>query len=51
MDTDNNGKVSNQEWMKFMSAEFDRLDVTHDGELDVKELTKIQVRPFTDGSK
>src|ERR1700732_4304451 len=26
MDTDDNGKISKQEWMKFMEAEFDRLD-------------------------
>jgi hypothetical protein len=45
MDTDKNGKVSKQEFMSFMSAEFDRLDINHDGELDVKELTQLQVRP------
>ena len=26
MDTDKNGKISKEEWMKFMEAEFDRLD-------------------------
>jgi hypothetical protein len=26
IDTDENGKISKQEWMKFMEAEFDRLD-------------------------
>jgi len=26
MDTDKSGKISKQEWMKFMEAEFDRLD-------------------------
>lgn len=46
MDTDKNGKVSKQEFMAFMEKEFDRLDVNHDGELDVKELEKIQVRPY-----
>jgi hypothetical protein len=45
MDTDKNGKVSKQEFMSFMAAEFDRLDTNHDGELDVKELTQLQVRP------
>jgi hypothetical protein len=26
MDTNENGKISKQEWTKFMEAEFDRLD-------------------------
>lgn len=43
MDTDKNGKVSKQEFMRFMEAEFDRLDVNKDGELDVKELTRSRV--------
>ena len=42
MDTDKNGKVSRAEYMAFMAAEFDRLDVNHDGELDVKELENSQ---------
>jgi len=45
MDTDKNGKVSKQEFLSFMEAEFERLDINHDGELDVKELTQLQVRP------
>jgi Ca2+-binding EF-hand superfamily protein len=45
MDTDKNGKVSKQDFMNFMEAEFNRLDVNHDGELDVHELTQLQVRP------
>jgi hypothetical protein len=45
MDTDKSGKVSKQEFMSFMAAEFDRLDINHDGELDVKELMQLQVRP------
>jgi hypothetical protein len=44
MDTGKNGKVSKEEWMKFMDAEFDRLDARHDGELDVRELTQSRVR-------
>jgi Ca2+-binding EF-hand superfamily protein len=44
MDQDKNGKVSRQEYMDFMSAEFDRLDVNKDGELDVGELTQSQFR-------
>ena len=43
MDTDKSGKVSKQEFMSFMEAEFERLDVNKDGELDVKELTQSQV--------
>ncbi|MGD1069717.1 MAG: hypothetical protein ABSB15_06215 [Bryobacteraceae bacterium] len=44
MDTDKNGKISKQEYMNFMAAEFDRLDVDKNGELDVKELTRSQFR-------
>jgi len=45
MDTDKNGKISKAEFMKFMDAEFDRLDKDKSGELDPKELTQSQVRP------
>jgi hypothetical protein len=31
IDTDKNGKISKEEWMKFMEAEFDRLDKSKDG--------------------
>jgi len=44
MDRDQNGKVSKQEFMAFMEAEFERLDKNKDGELDVKELTYTRVR-------
>jgi Ca2+-binding EF-hand superfamily protein len=44
MDTDKNGKVSKAEFMAFMNAEFDSLDVNHDGVLDVKELTQFGIR-------
>ncbi|MGA2424094.1 MAG: hypothetical protein ABSG07_08835 [Terriglobales bacterium] len=48
MDADKSGKISKQEWMKFMEAEFDRLDTDHKGHLDVKELTqsRVQVHPY-----
>lgn len=44
MDTDQSGKISKEEWMKFMEAEFDRLDADHKGQLNVKELTQSRVR-------
>jgi Ca2+-binding EF-hand superfamily protein len=43
MDTDKNGKISKEEWMKFMEAEFDRLDKDKKGQLDAKELKKLRV--------
>jgi Ca2+-binding EF-hand superfamily protein len=43
MDTDKNGKISKDEWMKFMAAEFDRLDTDHSGELDRSELLKSRM--------
>jgi Ca2+-binding EF-hand superfamily protein len=48
MDTNKSGKVSKEEWMNFMEAEFDRLDTDHKGQLDVKELTqsRVRVRPY-----
>jgi hypothetical protein len=45
MDRDQNGKVSKQEFMSFMEAEFQMLDINKDGELDVKELTKSRIVP------
>jgi len=44
MDTDQNGKVSKKEFISFMDAEFDRLDTDKSGELDLQELTKMDVR-------
>jgi hypothetical protein len=44
MDKDQNGRVSKQEFMSFMEAEFDRLDKDKSGELDVQELTQSPVR-------
>ena len=40
MNTDKSGMVSKQEFMKFMEAEFERLDKSKKGELNVKELTQ-----------
>ena len=45
MDRDKDGKVSKKEYMDYMEAEFERLDINHDGELDVKELTNYQFAP------
>jgi hypothetical protein len=39
METDPHGKVSKQKYMKFMDAEFERLDRDKNGELDVKAIT------------
>ena len=42
MDTNKNGNISRTEYMAFMAAEFDRLDIDHNGELDIKELSRSQ---------
>jgi len=49
MDTGKSGKVSKQEFMSFMEAEFQRMDINKDGELDVKELTDSRVQVRTRG--
>ena len=53
VDTDKKGKVSKQEWMKFMEAEFDRLDKDKTGYLDAKELmqSKLRVSQFSSVGK
>jgi Ca2+-binding EF-hand superfamily protein len=53
VDTDKKGKISKQEWMKFMEAEFDRLDKAKNGRLDVKELmqSKLRVSHFSSVGK
>jgi hypothetical protein len=38
MNTDKNGRITTQEWMKFMAAEFDRLDRDKSGTLDPNKL-------------
>jgi Ca2+-binding EF-hand superfamily protein len=42
MDKDKNGSVSKDEFMQFMSAEFDRLDVDKSGTLEHKELRAVR---------
>lgn len=46
LDADKNGRISKQEWMAFMEAEFNKLDKDGNGELDQKELmlAKLSVR-------
>jgi hypothetical protein len=55
MDTDKNGKISKQEWMKFMEAEFDRLDKDKTGQLSPQELAQSKVsvsqKPFAAAGK
>jgi Ca2+-binding EF-hand superfamily protein len=43
MDTDKNGKISSQEYMKFMQMEFDRMDKDKSGELDANELAQSKM--------
>jgi Ca2+-binding EF-hand superfamily protein len=43
MDADKNGKISKQEWMNFMEAEFNQLDKEGKGELDLKQLSQTRL--------
>jgi len=43
MDTDKKGKITKQEWMTFMEAEFDRLDRDKSGDLDAKDLAQSRL--------
>jgi hypothetical protein len=52
MDTDQNGKVSKEEFMRFMEAEFNYADKNKDNELDPKELKALVLnmnRPRVNG--
>jgi hypothetical protein len=51
MDADKNGRISRDEYMRFMTAEFDRLDKDKSGELDVKELTQSLLRGSRSGHR
>ena len=44
MDTDKNGKISKDEFMRYMQAEFDFADKNKDGELDPAELKAVVYR-------
>jgi hypothetical protein len=48
IDTQKTGKITKQEWMTFMSAEFDRLDTNKTGVIDKEELahSRLRVSPF-----
>lgn len=43
MDADTGGKISKQEWMKFMAMEFDRFDKEKKGELSQEGLRQSMV--------
>jgi EF hand domain-containing protein len=43
MDTDKNGKISKQEWMAFMEAEFNRLDTDHSGGIGRQGIDAITI--------
>lgn len=43
MDTNKDGQISKQEWMNFMSAEFDRLDTDHNEYINQQELMKSRI--------
>lgn len=43
MNPDKQGMVSKQEYMKFMEAEFERLDREKKGELNVRKLTQSEL--------
>ena len=53
VDTDKKGKISKQEWTRFMEVEFDRLDKAKNGQLDVLELmqSKLRVSQFSSVGK
>ena len=53
IDTNKTGKITKQEWMKFMEEEFDRLDKNKSGEIDAKELarSRLATRPFPNVGK
>jgi Ca2+-binding EF-hand superfamily protein len=49
MDQDQNGQVSRAEFMRFMEAEFDGLDVDRSGELNPEELSRSRIRVGGEG--
>jgi hypothetical protein len=55
MNTDTNGKITPEEWIRFMAAEFDRFDPARKAAIDPKKITPVkeQARPtrFSDLGK
>jgi hypothetical protein len=53
IDMNETGKITKQEWMKFMEEEFDRLDKNKTGEIDAKELahSRLPARTFSSFGK
>lgn len=49
MEADTDGKISKQEFMRFMETEFDRLDKDRSGELDLTELRRSQLAASRSG--
>jgi len=43
MDADTGGKISKQDWMKFMAMEFDRFDKEKKGEVNQEGLRQLTV--------
>jgi len=46
MNTNKQGMVSKQEFLKFMEAEFDRMDKEKKGELNVRKLTQSEMSAY-----
>jgi hypothetical protein len=44
MDTNKDGRITKQEWVKFMEAEFDRLDKQKSGVINAKEIAQPKGR-------
>jgi Ca2+-binding EF-hand superfamily protein len=49
MDRDQNGGVSRSEFMNFMEAEFEGLDIDHSGELNPDEISRSRIRVAGEG--
>jgi EF hand len=47
MNTDKDATVDKQEFTAYMDAQFDKVDVDHDGTLDAKELEQLRKNLWT----